>query len=247
MAAEKTVEKKNFFKDNIVKIILTLVIVLLVGIASTFSYLYYQEKGKKSQTEVESILTDIGKLIEVPSDEIPTIATVTDKTKLQNQTILKKAENGDKVIIYSKAQKAILYRPSTKKIVDVVPVNTATPTPVSITASDSAKTETFIKGAETGTAVIRTYLYNGTNTVGLTKKAQPKITSVVPQITVVDTDNAAVRSYKDTIIIDVSKKFASNIKEIADKISATVSDLPEGQTAPDDADYLIILGKDSIE
>ncbi len=220
---------------------MTLVIIVLIGVAGTFSYLYYQEKNKKSMTEVEGIISEISKLIELPSGEIPTIATVTDKTKLQNQTILKKAENGDKVVIYAQAQKAILYRPSTKKIVDVVPVNTATPTPVSIISSDSAKLEDTSK-----TSSIRTLLLNGTNTVGLTKKLQPDILIKAPEISIIDTDNAAVRTYTETIIIDVSKKFASSLKEIADKIGANVSELPEGQPVPEDADYLIILGTDKI-
>ncbi|MBI5357887.1 hypothetical protein HZB74_03515 [Candidatus Saccharibacteria bacterium] len=62
-------------------------------------------------------------MVEVPQGEEPTIATVQDVSKLQNQAFFKNAQNGDKVLIYSQAKKAILYRPSTDKIIEVGPVN----------------------------------------------------------------------------------------------------------------------------
>jgi len=65
--------------------------------------------------------------MELPKDEEPTIATVLDKEKLKDQLFFAKAENGDKVIIYSKNQKAILYRPSINKIIDVAPISIAPP------------------------------------------------------------------------------------------------------------------------
>ena len=83
-----------------------------------------------------------GKLIDLPN-ETPTVATVTDSKKLKDQPFFSKVENGDKVLIFTKAKKAILFRPSTNKILDVAPltitnnqnpaqvagVKTETPTP----------------------------------------------------------------------------------------------------------------------
>ena len=79
-----------------------------------------------AQTNAENILKDVGKYLELPKDEKPTTATITDKEKLQDQPFFKKAENGDKVLIYAKSQRAILYRPSTKKVVEFAPVNLGT-------------------------------------------------------------------------------------------------------------------------
>ena len=65
----------------------------------------------------------MGKLLALPSDEKPTVATITDVEKLKEQVFFKNAMNNDKVLIYTKAKKAILYRPSENKIVEVGAVN----------------------------------------------------------------------------------------------------------------------------
>lgn len=65
------------------------------------------------------------KLIALPTDEKPTVATVTDATKVKDQTFFQNAKNGDIVLIYSKAQKAFLYDPTENKIVEVGAVNAA--------------------------------------------------------------------------------------------------------------------------
>ena len=62
--------------------------------------------------ENKALLIEVAKLITLPTDEDPTIATVTDLSKLQSQPFFVHAQLGDKVLIYSKAKKAIIYRPS---------------------------------------------------------------------------------------------------------------------------------------
>lgn len=73
--------------------------------------------------DIKQLTAEIGKVYELPTGETPTLATVSDVSKVKNQAFFKNAQNGDKVLLYSKAGQAILYRPSTKKIISVAPVN----------------------------------------------------------------------------------------------------------------------------
>lgn len=113
--------KFGFLKKK--KVLGTLVVVLIVIPAFVGTLAFFQQKNLKDSqvlgaNQVEDILDKVGKLIDLP-DETPTIATVSDISKLSGQEFFAKAQNGDKVIIFAKAQKAILYRPGTNKIIEV--------------------------------------------------------------------------------------------------------------------------------
>jgi hypothetical protein len=55
--------------------------------------------------------------------EKPTIATVENTKKLTSQAFFKNARNGDKVLMYTQTKKAILYRPSEDKVIEVAYLN----------------------------------------------------------------------------------------------------------------------------
>ncbi len=78
---------------------------------------------QQATKEAEKLRNELSAFIELPTDETPTVATVVDATKVQGQPFFAKAQNGDKVILFAKAGKAILYRESTKKIIEVAPIN----------------------------------------------------------------------------------------------------------------------------
>lgn len=113
-------------------VIIVLLIVVLAG-GGYVGYTKYQDLKQENQrlsdpqeaakSETDRIKNEIAALIEVPNDEEPTIATVVDPEKLGDQAFFSKAQKDDRVVIYAKAKKAILYRPSTKKIVEVAPLN----------------------------------------------------------------------------------------------------------------------------
>ncbi len=82
-----------------------------------------QASGQLTPDQTQKLLAEVGKIIDLPTGEIPTVATITDITKLQDQDFFKKAHNGDQVIIYTQAKKAYLYNPTLKKIIDVQPIS----------------------------------------------------------------------------------------------------------------------------
>jgi spore germination protein GerM len=107
-------------------------IVLYLALAWVGYYYYRQATDLKKnpqrqqailQQEADSLVAAVGRLIVLPTDEQPTIATVSDPEKLRNEAFFSAAKSGDKVLIYSKAKKAILYDPIADKIVEVAPLN----------------------------------------------------------------------------------------------------------------------------
>jgi len=115
---------KKVAKVGFAILIVTVVVVSLA--AAGYFYKQYKEikdnPNKISLDEINSLTVVIGKFMDLPTDETPTLATVTDKEKLKDQDFFKKSENGDKILIYANEKKAILYRPSTQKVIEVAPL-----------------------------------------------------------------------------------------------------------------------------
>ena len=78
-----------------------------------------QDPNAAAQAEINKTIEAVGKLYSLPKDEKPSVATVSDKAKLKDQPFFASAENGDITLIYSTAKLAILYRPSSGKIINV--------------------------------------------------------------------------------------------------------------------------------
>lgn len=214
-------------------IVATLLIIVFVGAIGVGAYYYksYQKLLKNpdiiTTQEVSWLQQSVGKLMTLPN-ETPSTATVLDKEKLKEQAFFANAENGDKILIYSTAKKAILYRPSTNKIIEVMPI-----------ALDN--TQSSAAGATT--ANINVALLNGTNTDGLTSTAEVNIKNKIANVTVVSKTKAAKATYTSTVVADISGTKAEQAKAIADAVGGTVGTLPAGETAPAGADIVVVVAK----
>lgn len=82
-----------------------------------------QDPQVMTREKTDDLLAEVSELIVLPEDETPTIATVSDLEKLRGQEFFLNAEIGDKVLIYTKHKKAILYSTKQKKIIEVAPLN----------------------------------------------------------------------------------------------------------------------------
>jgi hypothetical protein len=102
-------------------IFLFVLLVVVLGLVYGGIRLYGKFFGP-AELSLESILDEVGRLVVLPSDETPSMATVTDLLPLAGQEFFTKAQVGDKVLIFSKSSKAILYRPSDKLIVEIAPL-----------------------------------------------------------------------------------------------------------------------------
>jgi hypothetical protein len=109
-----------------------LAILATVLIFAGLAYGYWHTKSELNnlsnpktagQNETQQVVGKVGKLVSLPGGETPTLATVNDASKLKSQVFFADAQNGDKVLIYNHAGKAVLYRPSTNKVVAYSKIN----------------------------------------------------------------------------------------------------------------------------
>jgi hypothetical protein len=106
-------------------LIIIAIVVLIVG-----GFAYYKsskqtfEAGEElTDSQVEAILAAVGKHIKLPTDETPLVATVADiELLLEREPFYTGAENGDILLLYPNAGKAILYAPDEDLIVNVGPI-----------------------------------------------------------------------------------------------------------------------------
>lgn len=135
----ESITKSSFLESvkgkNIMPWILILVVVVVAGGIAFWQYSKVQKLNQQvndlkqnpqqaAEDITKSVVEKVGKLIILPENEQPTLATVSDPSKLRNQPFFANAEIGDRVLIYSTAKKAILYSEKDNKIREVAPINT---------------------------------------------------------------------------------------------------------------------------
>jgi len=227
-------------------ILYSITLFLLAGALGVGGYFYYkyQELSKspavQSQKDFEATLADVGKLMQLPEDEQPSVATITDVEKLREaEPFFEKAENGDKLIAYSKALKAILYRPATNKIIDVVPlVINQEQNLEGLGDGDQGETTQGPEVTEKKTVAI----YNGTANPGLGQQAKEAIESALgEELEVKTVSNATNQTYTNTIVVDLSQQNSEQALKLAEALSGSPGELPQDEITPQ-TDLLVILG-----
>lgn len=211
--------KSNKVNKRLIGTIVLAIVALLFATASMYFFVQYQ-KIKKDPTivtkqESEVLLAQIGKLIEIPKDETPTIATVQDKDKLKDQPFFANAQNGDKIVIYTKAKKAIVFRPSENKIINVGPI-----------AIDQQ--------ASVPVALVNA----GGDIANIEKQITDKLGE---SVTIVSKSDAKTANTTELTVVDVSGNNADGAKKVAEAIGAEVGELPAGETKPEDASVVVFV------
>ncbi len=98
-----------------------------------------QNPQSQAQKQTQIVVNQVSKLMQLPSNETPTIVEVSNAAQAKKQSaFFQNAQNGDKALLYIKAGEAVLYRPSTNKIVAVAPI-TYNSASASTTTSNSSK------------------------------------------------------------------------------------------------------------
>lgn len=220
--------KPLFKKRVIIPVFFVLIIIFAVIGILVFKHVN-SPKTTSGAAEISDLSVKVGKLIELPTGETPTVATVSDITKLKDQPFFANAKNGDKVLIYAKAKKAILYRPTENKLIEVALYN-----PPALAQTTPSPTKT------TGKAKVA--LLNGTTIVGYTKTVEDQLQTKVPQAEVVVRDNASRSDYTKSIVVDLSGNNKALASSLASTLIGSVGSLPSGENTPQGVDILVILG-----
>lgn len=112
---------RRFFRRYF--LVFSVVVLAIIGGYFYKNKISYKNPELAAEMEARDLAEKVGKLILLPKDEVPTIATVSDPEALKNQAFFKDAKKGDKVLIYTNTKKAILYDPVANLIINVAPVS----------------------------------------------------------------------------------------------------------------------------
>lgn len=109
-----------------------LIIVTILSLAASGYFFMQTKKAQSKNDEAADLKNKISKIINLP-DETPVVGTVNDKEKFKDQPFFSGVENGDKLLIFPEAKKAVVYREKDNKLINVGPI--------AVTAEDSKKTD----------------------------------------------------------------------------------------------------------
>ena len=266
-------EEKVSIADGIKRtprIVVAALVVLLLVAGSGYIYFYRLNKKVSSNQNASSrtlqeIENRINIFMDLPTDEVPVLATVTDIEKIKDQKFFSKAQNGDSVLIYAKNKKAILYRWPTNKLIEVSnvtgtdeatkPVATAVAAsqattqlqdvqiqnqPDSAVAAPAPDPQASAENQVANEIKARVTVFNGSKTNGLAKKLADSITMAIPNVEIGATANAK-GNYSKTLVIDFSGAHSELAAQIAQAVGGEIGQLPAGETKPE-ADILVIGG-----
>jgi hypothetical protein len=220
-----------------------LLILVVIAVPSYYFYTRYQHSqallanpSLAAKEEIKDTIAKVGRHLVLPAGEEPTLATVSDKEKLKGQTFFAAAENGDKVLIYTTAKKAVLYRPSIDKVIELAPVfvneNVAG-------ASASAQLKP-----------VKIAILNGTNTPNLTRTMEKTVTDSLGQAaTVTVRGDTVTKEYGKTLVVDLNPDETgkdparkNSVDQLTRAVKGELGGLPAGEVKPE-ADIVIIIGK----
>lgn len=201
------------------KVLLILNIVALVGLSMStafYAYKYYDLKSEISLTQEQKndrLVQEVAKVYTLPSDEKPVVAVVSDEEKFkQEYSVFPAAKKDDYLLLYEKAGLAILYRPSDKKVVATAPLSIRSELGIGLIGPEAEST-----------AVEKT------------------IDEKVGDQTKVIAKKTSANQYSTTVVVDVKGGQDATAKQLADLVGGVVGKLPEGESAPDGSDFVIIV------
>ena len=179
-----------------------------------------------SNRKDEKLVEEIGKIIDLPKDETPLFRNVVDPQKLKDEPFFANAQVDDKVLIYSNAKKAYLYRPSEKKMINFASINIGEQT--STPASPAQQETKFV-------------ILNGTTTAGLAGKYRDIVSQKITGAKIVSVGNYSEKTIEKTFIAQSTNTNSDKQEEIAKTLEIQTGAINSDQI-DDEADFIIVVG-----
>jgi len=228
--------------------------ILVIGLAGVCVYFFVQYRtvnselraSKDPKIDLQLTIDRVKHHVLLPTNEIPTVATVSNVEALKSQAFFANAKNGDKVLVYTNAKKAYLYDPVADIVVEVGPIVITPPSPTP--GGPILKGTPPSAGVPSPTPkVLRAVVYNGTTQPNLADSFIMSIRDKVANIFVVEKGTAVKTNYASTLVIPLATEKQTEIQAVATAIGATFQkDIPAGETQPINGDVLIIIGSDNL-
>lgn len=113
---------------GVILLVALFILIQFAQLSNEAAQLEKQVAGRNTSTtddnpneEAIRLAREIGQFLDLPSDETPTVATVVDASKVRSQTFFAHAQDNDKVLLFERSGRAVLFRPSTNKVIEFSP------------------------------------------------------------------------------------------------------------------------------
>lgn len=208
-------------------VLIGLLIAIILSLAGFALYTNAQYQALKKNPSVASedtnkaILSRLGKIMKLPDDETPQIAAVSDKSKLASDVFFKDADNGDYLIVYSKARRIIVFRDSKNQIINQGP----------FTINTAGKVKVGLVQASSSAAAVQT----------VQQQIKDKLGDTLGVIDIADTK--AKGTYRKTQVVDLTGgQRTDQAKTIASAVGGEViTKMPEGEAIPQDTEVVVFV------
>jgi hypothetical protein len=256
----------NNDKPGATKIILIIYIVLSLAAIGFLGFKYWELTNKKAvfsgDANVDKILANLKEHMVLPENETPVIVPVKEADQMdQSQSFYQGIQDGDYLVIFSEAKKAIIYRYTEDKIVNISTVfitkeesekqgyqiqSTEDDETSDISneenseSQEESSTEENIESSEI--EEINLEIRNGSTKIGAASQLKNDLREY-EKITVNKIGNAINKNYDSTKIIDLSEGKKPNALDfLKNELEGDLLEEMPDQEPASNADILVIIG-----
>ncbi|OGH80414.1 MAG: hypothetical protein A3I29_02370 [Candidatus Magasanikbacteria bacterium RIFCSPLOWO2_02_FULL_44_11] len=225
-----------------------IVMVALIGALVVGGYYFFDKPTpeEKAREELAAAMAVVSKVMILPQDDQPVLATVTDaETLIAQQAFFAGSVNGDQLLLFPKSMKAVIWSPSREKIINVGPIQQSA-NPAAINPSPSPTSQMPTKSTTPTlqeAASLLVEIRNGTGKTGYGSAIAEQL-SANSAYKVIKVTDATKTDYAKNIVFNLSsdQPKASLASSLAAVLGADLSSkLPDGEKETA-ADALVILG-----